>query len=98
MVWASRDSLTPSWPTRQQLAFSDGSIIPLLEATSPEQVDLAINEQYTGLHRSGISQIALYSSEVGQNAFSGCTSLSGVYVDKQVQAIGQDAFAGCPSL
>lgn len=87
----------PVFPDRQVMIFNDGSIVPILYASSPEQVDQAINEPYTGLHRAMMVELAMYGY-IGNEAFVGSTNLKRVYIDPAVDHIGTDAFHLCDGL
>ena len=48
--------------------------------------------------REGLYTIPNSVIEIGQGAFSGCTSLSGISIPDNVTSIGRFAFSGCTSL
>lgn len=87
----------PVFPYRQVMIFNDGSIVPILYASSPEQVDVTINEPNTGLNRDKMVELAMYGN-IGDAAFAGSTNLKRVYIDPTVDHIGTDAFLMCGGL
>lgn len=87
----------PVFPDRQVMVFSDGSIVPILYASSPEQVDVTINEPNTGLNRDRMVELAMYGN-IGSEAFAGSTNLKRVYIDSTVANIGTDAFLLCDAV
>lgn len=87
----------PVFLDRQVMIFSDGSIVPILHASSPEQVDMTINEPNTGLSRGMMVELAMYRN-IGSDAFASSTNLKRVYIDSAVDNIGTDAFRLCGGL
>lgn len=98
-IHATRTPPPPVFPENQVMVFADGSIMPILYPSSPENVDMTINEPLTGLNRDRIVELVI-NNYAGQYAFSGSWHLKRICIGSGVQSNGlsEDAFVNCPEV
>lgn len=98
-IHATRTPPPPVFQENQVMVFADGSIMPILYPSSPENVDETINEPLTGLNRDRIVELVI-NNYAGQYAFAGSWHLKRICIGSGVQSNGlsEDAFINCPEV
>lgn len=102
--WKNFQTMKPT-DAKVGTEFTAGSVRYRLTSTDPltcEVIALGDEEKYTGEvtvpASLSVSGFDIAVTKVGDNAFSGCQSLTSVTLPEGITAIGKDAFASCKGL